>query len=182
VQIDEGKYAEGLFTLQSITKIMEKRYIMRRKDREITQMEELLEIMRKCDVCRLALFDGTYPYIVPLNFGLAYNETTLELYFHCAREGKKLDLIRSNPNAAFEMDCSHNLITGDKACDYTMEFESVCGTGKISLLSEDDKINALTHMMRQYSKESSFEFNQNHLKAVTVFKLTVDSITGKKLK
>ena len=43
---------------------------MRRKDREITDREEILAIIRKCDVCRIALNDGDYPYIVPLNFGL----------------------------------------------------------------------------------------------------------------
>lgn len=44
---------------------------MRRKDREITDFHELIEIMKKCDVCRIALKDEDgYPYIVPLNFGL----------------------------------------------------------------------------------------------------------------
>lgn len=43
---------------------------MRRRDREITDKQEILEVMRKCDVCRIALHDGDYPYIVPLNFGL----------------------------------------------------------------------------------------------------------------
>lgn len=155
---------------------------MRRKEREVSNKEEIIEIMKKCDVCRIAFFDQDYPYILPLNFGIAKNENEIELYFHCANVGKKLSLIQANPNVGFEMDCSHNLITGEKACDYTMEYESVCGDGIIELLEEDQKINALTTLMKQYSAEHSFEFNENHLKAVTVFKLKVHHITGKRLK
>ena len=43
---------------------------MRRHDREITDKNEILEIMDRCDVCRLAFNDGDYPYILPLNFGI----------------------------------------------------------------------------------------------------------------
>ena len=43
---------------------------MRRKDREITDFNEIIEIIKKCDVCRIALNDEDFPYIVPLNFGL----------------------------------------------------------------------------------------------------------------
>lgn len=43
---------------------------MRQKDREVTELQEIIAIMRRCDVCRLALNDEGYPYIVPLNFGL----------------------------------------------------------------------------------------------------------------
>ena len=42
---------------------------MRRKDREITDFDEIMKIIDKCDTCRLALFDDEFPYIVPLNFG-----------------------------------------------------------------------------------------------------------------
>ena len=43
---------------------------MRRKDREITDFDEMMKIIAKCDTCRLALFDDEFPYIVPLNFGM----------------------------------------------------------------------------------------------------------------
>jgi nitroimidazol reductase NimA-like FMN-containing flavoprotein (pyridoxamine 5'-phosphate oxidase superfamily) len=155
--------------------------MMRRKDREICNMDEMLTIIKKCDVCRLALFDEEYPYIVPMNFGVASDGTKIELFFHGANAGKKLSLIRNNPKVAFELDCSHNLITGEKACDYTMEFESICGDGEIEILSEDQKVRALTILMQQYANETTFEYNENYLKVVTVFKLNVHHITGKRL-
>ena len=61
---------------------------MRRKDREITDFNEMLEIMKKCDVCRIALNDEEFPYIVPLNFGLDIQEDKVLLYFHSAMKGK----------------------------------------------------------------------------------------------
>jgi nitroimidazol reductase NimA-like FMN-containing flavoprotein (pyridoxamine 5'-phosphate oxidase superfamily) len=155
--------------------------MMRRKDREISNMDEMLAIIKKCDVCRLALFDEEYPYIVPMNFGVAYDGKKIELFFHGANAGKKLSLIRNNSKVAFELDCSHNLITGEKACDYTMEFESICGDGEIEILSEDQKVRALTILMQQYANETTFEYNENYLKVVTVFKLNVHHITGKHL-
>ena len=69
---------------------------MRRKDREITDFDEMMKIIVKCDTCRLALFDDEFPYIVPLNFGTDVEEGQLYLYFHSAKVGTKLDLIRKN--------------------------------------------------------------------------------------
>jgi len=155
---------------------------MRRKDREITDLKDIVEIIKKCDVCRLALFDCEYPYIIPLNFGFSFDGENIEFYFHGANAGKKLSLLGLNNKVGFEMDCSHRLITGEKACDYTMEYESVCGNGIVSLLNDDQKIDALTHLMKQYSKEKTFEFNEINLKAIAVFKLNVNEITAKALK
>ncbi|MGB8452205.1 MAG: pyridoxamine 5'-phosphate oxidase family protein [Anaerocolumna sp.] len=154
---------------------------MRRKDREVNNMEDITAIMKKCDVCRLAFFDQEYPYIVPLNFGFSNDGTNIELYFHGANAGKKLELIRENNKAGFEMDCSHKLIEGKEACDYTMEFESVCGNGTIGLIEGTDKIPALNYLMKQYSPGSTFHFNEKMVNSIAVFKLKVTSITGKRL-
>ncbi len=154
---------------------------MRRKDREIIDINEILSIVRKCDTCRIALFDKEYPYIVPMSFGCNYDTGSLELYFHCALEGLKLDLIKSNNHAAFEMDCSHKLVTGESACEYTMEFESVCGQGLIEILKAEEKRDALTFLMKQYSDADSFQFQDKVLEKMTIFKLNVQSITGKRL-
>lgn len=79
---------------------------MRRSDREITDYNEMLEVIRKCNVCRLVLNDGEYPYVVPLNFGMEIENNKLVFYFHGAREGKKYELMRKNNKASFEMDLS----------------------------------------------------------------------------
>ena len=62
---------------------------MRRADREIRDYGELLAVIARCDVCRLAFNDEEVPYILPLNFGEAVEDGALRLYFHGALEGKK---------------------------------------------------------------------------------------------
>lgn len=155
---------------------------MRRNDREVSNMEEMIEIIKKCDVCRVAFFDEEYPYILPLNFGLSYNGEKIELYFHCAKEGKKLTLIQSNPMVGFEMDCSHELVLSENDTHCTMAYESICGNGEIVMLQEEEKVSALTLLMKQYSDKAEFSFSEGALQAVTVFKIKIHHITGKSLK
>ena len=82
---------------------------MRRTDREVTDREEMLDIMRRCDVCRLALNDGEYPYLVPLNFGMTAEDGRITLFFHSALAGRKAELMQADPRASFEMDCRRQL-------------------------------------------------------------------------
>jgi len=155
---------------------------MRRKDREITDLNKIIEIIKKCDVCSLAMFDDEYPYVIPLNFGMDFDGEQITLYFHCAKEGKKLDLIRRNNKVAFEMNCSHKLILGHKACGCTMEYESVCGRGVAEILDGEEKIKALRCLMKQYTNKEEFEFIEKQLKVVGIFKVTVTEICGKAAK
>ena len=156
---------------------------MRRSDREITDTAEILNIIEKCDVCRLGLAENNIPYIVPLNYGYEYLDGKLTLYFHAAKVGKKLDIINKNPFACFEMDCSHNLIEADDACEYTMEYESVIGNGMIHLCVEkSEKVKGLKQLMNKYVKERDFSFPDQMIDSVVVFKLEVEEFTGKRLK
>ena len=102
---------------------------MRRSDREIIDKKEIIEIIRKCDVCRIVLNDKDYPYIVPLNFGMDIQDGKIVFYFHGADEGKKYDLMRKDNRVTFEMDCSHQLVMNDKKMSCTMKYESVIGRG-----------------------------------------------------
>lgn len=156
---------------------------MRRKDREITDFNEILAIMEKCDVCRLAMVDNGLPYVVPMNFGFTADNGEVTLYFHCAKEGRKIDILKMNRAVCVEMDCSHQLITGEKACDYTMDFESVIGSGKAEFIDKDEeKVIALKHIMRKYSDAGTFEFDEILMKRTTLFKVIVSDFTGKRHK
>lgn len=152
---------------------------MRRSDREINDINEIIKIMEKCDVCRLALNDKDYPYILPLNFGLQTDNGQIILYFHGANDGKKYDLIAMDNHASFEMDCSHNLVTDISDGSCTMEYESVIGNGRIELIPDDEKYDALLQLMKHYHKED-FSFNKAIIPQTTVFKLIVEQLTGKR--
>ena len=156
---------------------------MRRTDRELTEKSEILEILSKCQVMRLGIYSPDYPYVVPMNFGYDSNGHSLTLWFHCSKEGTKLDLISQNSKVGFEADCSHNLIFGEKACNFTMEYESVMGSGTITICSKiEDKRKGLKAIMRQYVPDGQYEFSDDELSALCVLRLDVSSITGKRLK
>lgn len=152
---------------------------MRRKDREITDFNEIIDVIRKCDVCRIALHDGDFPYIVPLNFGLDVQGQQVFFYFHAASEGKKLDLIAKDNRASFEMDCDHNFILYEERMSCTMGYASVMGHGTIEIVPEEEKYNALKILMRQYHAED-FAFNTDMMKVTTVMKMTVTNMVGKR--
>ena len=151
---------------------------MRRSDREVQEFEDILDIMEKCDVCRIALNNNVYPYILPLNFGMDIKEDKIELYFHGAMEGTKYELIKKDNRASFEMDCEHKLVTEMERGSCTMEYESVIGQGYIEMLSDDEKYNALYILMRHYHQED-FPFNKLVMPHTKVFKLVVKNVTGK---
>lgn len=152
---------------------------MRRTDREIKGFDEIVNVIKKCDVCRLGFHDGEYPYILPLNFGMQIEDGKIVLYFHGATEGKKYDLIAKNNRASFEMDCSHRLVMDNEEKSCTMEYESVIGHGTVEILSPEEKEEALYILMKHYHQEN-FEFNKDVMPVTTVFKLTVEECTGKR--
>ena len=104
---------------------------MRRKDREVTDFHEMIDIMKKCDSCIVAMNDRDFPYVVPMNFGLEVQGEQVFLYFHCAMEGKKLDLLKKDNRVTFEMDCDHNFILYEERMSCTMGYSSVIGHGTI---------------------------------------------------
>lgn len=117
--------------------------------------------------------------MVPLNFGMDIEDGQLYLYFHCAMQGKKLDLIRKDNRATFEMDCDHNFILYDERMSCTMGYSSVVGHGIIEFVEEEKKYKALKILMRQYHAED-FQFNKDMIKVTTVLKMKVLDITGKR--
>ncbi|MDR3305432.1 MAG: pyridoxamine 5'-phosphate oxidase family protein [Clostridiales Family XIII bacterium] len=155
---------------------------MRKANREIKNQDEIVSILEKCDVCRLGLARDGIPYIVPMSFGYEWAGGRLILYFHCAKEGKKLDIMRENANACFEMDCSHELKPGEAACDYSMNFESIIGSGRIAeLAGREERIHGLTCLMKKYSAAPKFVFSESALALTAVLRLEVSEYAGKRL-
>jgi nitroimidazol reductase NimA-like FMN-containing flavoprotein (pyridoxamine 5'-phosphate oxidase superfamily) len=152
---------------------------MRRNDREIKDREEIFEIVEKADVCRLALCRDNVPYIVAMNYGFDHCEPAL--YFHCAAEGKKLDIMAENSNVCFQMDIDHELIKGEQSCHWGMNYRSVVGMGKAQLITDkNEKIKGLDLIMEHYSAKGPFSYQEQYLNAMKMFKVTIDELTGKK--
>ena len=112
---------------------------MRRKDREVTDQGRIQDILSRCIGCRLGFYEAGEVYIVPLNFGYQMDKDATVLYFHSAKEGRKIDLIAQNPSVGFELDTGYALHGGDSACSYSAAFESIIGTGKVSFVENRDR-------------------------------------------
>lgn len=153
---------------------------MRRKEREVTDRAAMLEILARCDCCRVGFADGDSVYIVPLNFGFVQHGGHLVLYFHSAVEGRKIDLAKTHPRVGFEMDTAHRLKKGERACDYSYSYQSIIGEGKLSLVEDRaEKIAGLQCLMRKYGGQEPWSFDEGALSRVAVLRLDVESLSCK---
>ncbi|MEI6875834.1 MAG: pyridoxamine 5'-phosphate oxidase family protein [Spirochaetota bacterium] len=154
---------------------------MRRSDRLISDREELNAIIGKADACRLAFAVAAEPYLVTLNFGFEWLGALPILYFHCARQGRKLDMMRANPRVCFELDIDHELVKEEKFCDWGMRFASVVGYGILDEVPDDaGKRRGLDIILRHYGGESQGRFAEGLFGATTLLRLRVDELTGKR--
>ena len=156
---------------------------MRRKDREVTDPAKIAEIISRCTCCRVGFCDSGEVYIVPLSFGYEIKDGGCTLYFHGAKEGRKIDLIRKNPEVGFEMDTDCAIYAvgeAETACDYTARFQSVVGNGVMSIVPEaEEKRLGLTLLMEHNAGKREWAFHEKMVEAVTVFKLKVTKLSCK---
>ena len=150
---------------------------MRRSDREITAREEIDEVVRGSDVCRLAFAVGDEPYLVPVSFGYDGRE----VYFHTAESGRKIDCMAANNRVCFEFERDVRLVAdSEKPCSWSFTFESVIGFGTVDeLVSPLEKAHGLNEVMRQYSGKT-WEFDSGALERTRVWRISIESISGKR--
>jgi len=148
---------------------------MRRKDKEITDPNQIRAVIGSSIVCRLGMTDGKQPYIVPLCFGFENNC----LYFHCPKEGRKIELLKTNNHVCFEFDMDQHVVPADKACKFGMKYRSVIGFGKAYFIEDNtEKQKALDIIVRQYS-DRRYDYSKESIQHITVIKVEIDSISGK---
>lgn len=153
---------------------------MRRKDRQITDLEAIRAILDKAKALHLAMIDGDRPYVVPLNYGYTLENGALTLYLHSAREGRKLDVLRQNDRVAFVLETNVSQVSGgDIPCKYGEAYASVMGEGRAVLLTDSaEKMAALSILMKTQTGRD-FAFTPAMTDAVAVLRLDVDSFTAK---
>jgi nitroimidazol reductase NimA-like FMN-containing flavoprotein (pyridoxamine 5'-phosphate oxidase superfamily) len=148
---------------------------MRRKDREITDKNEIQKIIARSEICYLGLCNGKEPYVVPMNFGYLDDA----IYFHCALSGKKLEYIRNNPQVCIAFTSDYKLqLTGEPHL-WTTRYRSVIVRGNATILSKtEEKLQGINILLKQYSDKTS-EINDKILANVMIIRVKIKEMTGK---
>lgn len=150
---------------------------MRRKDKEITDPNLITEILEDNSICRIALSENNHPYIIPMNYG--YKENSI--YLHCAKKGKKLDIINLNNRVCFEITDSVEILKAKKACGHGTRFRSIVGFGEIKLLENPgQKTEALKIIMKQHTGSADWDIKESSADKLGILEITIELITGKK--
>lgn len=153
---------------------------MRRREREVTDSEKIDGAITDCYCCRLGFCDEGEVYLVPLSFGYVHRDEERIFYFHGAKKGRKLDLIKKTHSAGFEMDTNYKLKAGETACHYSAHFISIVGTGDVDVVEDKaEKEAALQAIMFQNTGKKDWEFSPEMVEAVCVFRLVVKKLSCK---
>lgn len=150
--------------------------IMRRKEREITDRKEIDGIVHSARVMHLALSDNNMPFLVPVFY--AYDGSSL--YFHSAKAGTKINILKRNNQVCFEISVDHGVIESDSPCDFEARHRTVTGFGKaVFVENEEEKITALNRIVKRFT-DKTFEFPKANLNATAIIRIDIDLIKGKK--
>ena len=150
---------------------------MRRFKQQLTD-EECLDILRSMPRGVLAVMgDGGYPYTVPLDFVFSDGK----IYFHCAKEGHKLDAIRSCDKVSFCVLCE-----GVKEPDsWWFHFKSVVCFGRLHIVEDPERTNALLRLLgakyfpQGYDIEKDMRDNAPN---AYVLELQIEHLSGKRVR
>jgi hypothetical protein len=152
----------------------------RRRDKEITEETLLKRILKSTKYVTIAMSMNNQPYLVSLSHG--YDEDRNCIYFHCASEGKKLDFLRSNNTVWGQALLDYGYVQGE--CDHS--FASVHFKGKVTFITNlDEKFQAIKIMRSQLDQNLDAladKLNNKKLENITVGRIDIDFMTGKKSK
>ena len=153
---------------------------MRRKDREVTNINEIIDIIDRCDIIRLGFADGDFPYIVPLNFSYTYENNRLVIYIHGAMAGRKYELIKKNGRCSFEMDIPLGMECIEEHHDVTERYISVMGNADITLIPDEEKKTIIDKViMARYEATRNFKYNESVVPHTMIARLDVIALTAK---
>ncbi len=153
---------------------------MSRKDREITDRGEIRAILGRAGVLHLAINGGERPYAVPLHYGFCWEEELPVFYVHCAKEGRKLELLRRDPRVFLVIDTPGPLVSGGGTpCRYGALYESVMCAATAEILGEgEEKRRALALLMKTQTGRD-FAISDEMAAAVCVVRLRAEDLSAK---
>ncbi len=149
------------------------------REKLVTDMDAIIKILDESKIVHVGMIDGDEPYVVPMNYGYTLEDGKLTLWLHCAKRGRKLDVLRANPKVFFEMECGLQPFDGDIACRYGISYSSIMGRGTAEIIEDIEvKKAALTHLMKTQTS-MNFEFEDKMAAIVSIIKIDTIEFTAK---
>jgi len=155
---------------------------MRRPERQITDFDEILDVLRRCPTGRLGFVDADGPYVVPISFGFEVVDGRVVVWFHSARVGRKTRAVRAGGQVCFEVDQLDEIV-GDvpEACDMTALYESVIGFGQVQEVTDAAEARrGAAIFVDRYQPGASATLPTPLRSNVIVFKVELDELIGKR--
>ena len=148
-----------------------------RRSRQALGVDACKEVLSRSTSGVLALLgDGGWPYAVPLSYAFDGEK----LYFHCAREGHKLDAIRREARASF---C---VVDRDEVVpeEYTTYFRSVIAFGRVRVVEDEaQKRAAIELLARHYFPQDSAENRRRAIErewtGLCMLEMDIEHMSGK---
>lgn len=100
-------------------------------------------------------------------------------YFHGAKVGKKINLIKQNNHIGFEIDNNHQLVEGKTPCQYSMKYQSIIGKGHIELIEDNEEKKLGLQLIMKNVAHQDVTFSNQMISNVAVMKLIVDTLSCK---
>lgn len=152
---------------------------MRRKDREVQGAGEVFDILIRCDTVRIGVNGREHPYVVPVSFGAEMVGEKPVVYFHCARQGMKLDLIRQDARVCVEGDIFLGVETTERGI--TTRYESIVGFGECRFVAEEDEVAHGLRLLCEHYGFDSYPIDRcRGLEYLLVGKIVLDEVSGKR--
>ena len=146
-----------------------------RRIKQTASQEECIALLESAPRGVLAVHgENGYPYGLPVNY--VYLDG--RIYFHCAKEGHKLDAIRANDKVSFTI--LSEPVRNDGEWWYC--FTSVIVFGRISDINEPEKADMVLRALGSkyfpegYDMETDIVRNGPH---ALILELTIDHVSGK---
>ena len=153
---------------------------MRRTDREVTDMSEISGILDLCKTCHVAMQDTGELYLVPLSYGYELKDGCLTLYFHSAKEGRKLTIWQKNPDVCFEICCEGEPVQAEIPCNSGYYYSSVIGYGKVEFIEETEQKCEALSIMFAHQTGRWITFTEDQASTVCVYKIVSERFTAKR--
>ncbi|MDO4833987.1 MAG: pyridoxamine 5'-phosphate oxidase family protein [Bacillota bacterium] len=154
---------------------------MTKRELEVTDINEIAEILDRAKVLHLGLVDEGRPYIVTMNYGYEIDNGKPVLYLHSAEKAYKINVIMQNPDCCFRLECDVEAFEGPKPCMNGMSYRYIAGRGKAILIEgHEDREKAMNVLMKTQSGQE-YEFSEKMLSALHMIRIDVDEfIAGKR--